>query len=234
MFFTIDGSNQWTYIVAGIFALFVWMVIDHVLRKRREEKNAAVFPQLLRGLPFFYSFHTGKGRHLLRDGVTRIWADATYTLVAADQGIPVGVIGFEYDAAVLRIYQLQGLKGVNVRGVDLGNFLLSCAEGAARKLHCHTIRVQPARYHVYYELDEDHPLYSQLYQHQERLRRMYDGSSKARGYIYCRPGYFNWYQKQLRKRLTVGRWLRLQMLLYERVLREAHRSGALEAVASYE
>jgi hypothetical protein len=230
MFFTIDGSNQWALLAAGIFAVFLSIIINYVMEKRREKKNAALLPQLLRGLPFFYSVHTGKGRHTL--GAVSFWADATYSLVAADRGRPVGVVGFEYAAGVLRVYQLQGLKKVNVRGIDLGDLLLSCAEDAARTLCCHTVRVQPARMHVYYDLDEDHSLYPRLFAHQARLRKMYDESSLKRGYEYCRPRYFYWYQKQLRKRLTFIRWLRLQVRLYERLLKEAHQSGVWPAITA--
>lgn len=214
--------------------------------KRAEEFVKKTHLQILGGVltwklhkfPFFHSVHTHAGKRrdyvIPNDGRT-IVCDATYTCIIKDEsGKAMSVIGFELSAEALYVYQLQGIKDADTRGVDLGDYLLAHTEVIARKLRKSYICVQPARLHRYYELDEFHDLYPQLYRHQARMRNIYDGGSTRRGYEYHDLGYPPRYQKFLRKRITFARWLRLQELLLDRRLRQHQREFPQDALFANE
>ena len=220
------GDQGALVLIVGVALLIVYTLTVYLIKKREVQIQSILIPWKLRRLSFFHSLLVGKS---VKDATEvegySVWCDSTYTVVIKNAEGLIGVIGFELSKHSMKIYQLQGINGVNVRGLDLGDYLLARAEVVARKLRKRYVRVQPARFHTYYELDERHSLYPQLYKHQERLRKMYDSSARKRGYEYCRPGYSYWYQKVLRKRMPFKRWLRLQVLLFDRQMRNMQRDN---------
>ena len=225
--FAASGGDQGGLILLwGTGLLLLVTLAVHFIKKRQVQIHSILIPWRLRRVPFFHSLLVGKS---VKDATMvedfAVWCDVTYTVVVKNAKGPFGLIGFELSKNSMKIYQLQGIKCVNIKGVDLGDHLLACAEIVARKIGKRYILVQPARFHTYYDLDEMHSLYPQLYKHQARLRKMYDASASKRGYEYCRPGYSFWYQKLLRKRITARRWLRLQVLLFDRQMRRLHRDA---------
>lgn len=231
----VQGDDQGGAIILWSLAVLVVLtILNHITKRRRMHIRSILIPWKLRRLSFFHSFYMGKGEHLLSSKERHIFGDATYTVVVQQKGRPIGIIGFELSSDCLKVYQLQGVKNANVKGLDLGNHLLACAEVITRRLGKAYIRVQPARFHTYYDLDEMHSLYPQLYAHQARLRKMYDTSASKRGYEYCRPGYSFWYQKLLRKRITFVRWLSLQSRLFDRQMRKYQKDTSYDTLFASE
>ncbi len=221
-----EGDPGWPFLLAGLAFLILFCIISYLIKKRQVQIQKVLIPWRLRRSTFFHSLIVGKSvKDATPVGVYSVWCDSTYTIIVKNAQGPLGIIGFELSKTSMKIYQLQGIKGVNIRGLDLGDHLLACAEAIARTLGKREVLVQPARFHTYYDLDEMHSLYPQLYKHQERLRKMYDGSARKRGYEYCRPGYSYWYQKVLRKRMSFKRWLHLQVLLFDRQMRNIQRDN---------
>lgn len=220
------GDHGGMILVWGIGLLLIFTLAMYFIKKREVQIQSVLIPWKLRRVPFFHSLIVGRSvKDATKVGDFSVWCDVTYTVVVKNAAGPLGLIGFELSKHSMKIYQLQGIKGVNIKGIDLGDHLLSCAETVARTIGKRYVLVQPARLHTYYDLDEMHSLYPQLYAHQARLRKMYDASASKRGYEYCRPGYSYWYQKLLRKRMTLKRWLRLQVLLFDRQMRRLQRDA---------
>jgi hypothetical protein len=203
----------------GVFLAIVYMVS----RRANEMKRFAYRLILQKKLPeydFFHSVLTEKQGHIV-DGC-RVWCDATYTVVVQHKATAIALIGFELSGECLSIYQLQGIRGKKLFGIDLGPFLLEKAELIARALGKVVVRVQTARLHTYYDLDESHSLYPQLYRHQARLRALYDDAAAARGYEKPSRGYA-WWHKTLRKRITLKRFLRLSEIRFNRRAKASYR-----------
>ena len=93
------------------------------------------------------------------------------------------------------VSQLQGLKGVNMKGFNLADYLLTCAEEMAVVFGAFSVKVQLASRNYYYDLDDTHRLYPQLYAHQRRLYRVYNDTPKKRGYGLTAD--HHWHEKHL-------------------------------------
>lgn len=160
------------------FAVHGWLV-------HKRHLQAPDLERVLQQLPFFHSFHVDPGEHTVPGLSQEIWADEAFTIVVKNSYGPIGLIGFVLSDESMIVLQLQGLKGVNTRGIDFGDFLLECAEQAAFTLGMRYVRVQPAHLNVYYELDDQHALYPQLYAHQDRMRKLYNSAPENRDYEVC-------------------------------------------------
>ncbi len=218
-------------IIIGLLALGLFIGIGVVIKKRLYRRFDDYLPGVLKSFEFVHEVLLGHGSHQVKGVKHNLWADAHYTVVILHHNKPSGLVGFELEKTILTVYQLQGIKGAYVGDIQLGDFLLAYAEVIARKLDMHAIRVQPAYRHVYFDLDEEHSLYPQLYKHQDRLRALYDQSAKARGFDRLHHGYHSWYVKVLRKPLTLKRFVRLQGILINRRLAVAYKSGAHDLFA---
>lgn len=148
----------------------------------------------IEALSFVHSFFVGEGKVYVSDLDRWFWADTQYTVVIQnDRQEVIALIGFRLTDSYLNVYQLQGIKGVNLRGLNLSDHLVKCAEDIAHALHLTQVAIQPAHLHTYFDLDETHSLYPQLYEHQARMRRMYDEAPQRHGYK--KVG--DWYRKEL-------------------------------------
>lgn len=139
----------------------------------------------LKRLPFFHQLYIGacRSHDFWENGEHKyVHADAPYLVVVKKEDQVIGMVGFDLTTRSLRVRQLQGIKGRNVKGIDLASYLLECAEKIAFALHLNVVKVQLAQYNFYYDLDEDHPLYPKLFSHRERLARIYDKTPRSRGY----------------------------------------------------
>ena len=166
---------------------------------------------------FFIGISTPKEKRYV-DG-HEIWCDTYFTAVIQQEDKGVALLGFYLSENALLIEQMQGIKGVNTKGRDLGLLLIAYAEKVARALDRDIVCVKPAYLNIYWELPEDHRLYPQQYAHQDRLRKRYDRSAKQQGYDSPRYGH-GWWRKVIRKRLTLVRWWQLQRILFNRSARE--------------
>lgn len=175
---------------------------------------------------FFHSLKHGERQHFA--GMHRIWSDAPYLLVVKEDGKPIAMIGFSLSRTSFSIVQLQGISGANFRGRNVGMLLLPHAELLARMLKKRYIRVQAAYRQTYFHLDEESRLYPQLFEHQQRLHRIYDKAPEALGYEPQRwLRSIPWRRKELRKRITLRRFLRMQLLLFDRSMCALARAGSI-------
>lgn len=182
-------------ITLELAVLVSWFALPLLWEQYRAYRDTPRLRQRLRELPFYAGLLVGRGQyHEIAAGQDgRIYADATYALLARHGGAVVGFIGFELQRGQLLVMQLQGIKGVNMRGLDLADYLLECAEAAGKALGAECIRVQRAEYNFYYHLGEQHRLYPERQKHQDRLERIYNLAPKKRGYAAMR----RWFDKQV-------------------------------------
>ncbi|MEX0913206.1 MAG: hypothetical protein WDZ56_01605 [Candidatus Paceibacterota bacterium] len=182
--------------------------------------DESLIRQQLLSLKFVHMFFVGTGTPKEKRYVDgrEIWCDTRFTAVIERNGEGIALLGFHLSRESLFVEQIQGIKGVNSKGCDLGPFLILCAEKVARLLGKANVCIQPANRNSYWDLDEEHRLYPQLYAHQARMKRRYDLSAKQCGYDPPQYGY-NWWHKTIRKRITFARWLRLQEILFNRSAR---------------
>lgn len=179
------------FCVMGLLAFLFLRPIFHTIIKYWLQAK-------LRRLPFVCFLCVGDHQFhcvVINGRTERLYADAPFMLVIKRESQILGVLGFETNFGLLSVYQMQGLKGVNVRGLDVSDYLLACAEEVAINLGLSFIRVQPARQNDYYDLGPEHSLYSQIMTHQARLRKTYDETPKRRGYSLDSTR--KWYTKML-------------------------------------
>jgi|GEM_PF-6916408 len=178
-----------------------------------------VVAERLASLDFIHCLYQGKS-HDRRDeerliGLVNIWCDDTFTAVINGPKGPMAVIGFHLSQEGFYVSQMQGIRGVNTRGVDIGLFLIAKAEIMARALDKSVVYIASAYSNLYWDLDEEHRLYPQLYAHRDRLRKIYDASAAKMGYT-AGPFPSSSWRKVIRKKITFRRWWRLQLVLYNR------------------
>ncbi len=212
------GQGIWPYFGAYLsftfFAGLVCVVIFAALlireylvsRKEKIETNRWVELEVasienLRALNFVFCIHYGKRKFFVADPKRRrakseieLWSDTNFVVVVQRKDRPVGLIGFEITEDSIEIKQLQGIKGSKLHDIDIGDQFLTWAEEIACTLHKRYVKVIHAHLTTYYELDELHDLYPQLYAHQNRLRQIYNDGPKKRGY---QPMGTDWYVKKL-------------------------------------
>lgn len=139
----------------------------------------------LKKLPFCHQLFVGVNynHHFWENGVWRVAnSDARFLVIVKKDDRVIGMIGFDLTSRSLLVRQLQGIRGLNVKGIDLAAYLLECAEKIAQILHLEVVKVQLACHNLYYDLSDEHPLYPRLFSHRKRLARIYDETPRSRGY----------------------------------------------------
>jgi hypothetical protein len=211
--------------IAGLYAfamalplLFVSYFVEKWQQKRAEYFVRWVRNQLS-NLCFYETLLLSKGAHVVDN--CQVWADGPYTVVIKHRNKAVGLIGFECEGTSFRICQLQGIKGRDLFGLELGTFLLEKAEVIARTLRMEVIRVSSAHQHPYFYLDERSDLYPQEYKIQKRMREIYNRAPEKLGY---KPEFnlgdgIAWRRKRLRKKITLVRAIKFHLVLYNRFAR---------------
>lgn len=216
-----DVSSLWLF-VALVLVVLIWAVIRHKRLTTAYLSYARQIQKLVAQDEHYFGAYFGKSSGAIGcilDIHTTFWADCTYSVVIARKGKPVAVIGFEIDKECMHVRQLQGIKGANLHGLHLGEFLLPYAERIARALRMETLAIESAHRLTYFEpANEESALYRNLYAHQNRLRDIYNRTPEVHGYEKVGNGKeVRHHVKRLRKRLTFERWVRLQILLHGRM-----------------
>lgn len=214
----------------ALCCLCIWVLFGFIQLPKREREAYAFVRELSKRLSkeaFFHALKQGERQHFA--GIHRVWSDAPYLLVVKENEKPIAMIGFSLSRSTLSVVQLQGIRGVNLRGRNVGTLLLPYAELLARMLGKPYVRVQAAYRQTYFDLDEESRLYPKLYEHQERMRQIYDRAPQALGYEPQRwLRSVPWRRKKLRKLVTFPRFLRMHALLFDRSMRALVRSGSAE------
>jgi len=157
------------------------------------------FRAKLGNLPFFHCLCVGGGEfHLVTTESgeeVRIWSDTPFLLVIKKDQQVLGQLGFDTGSRCLVVRQVQGLKGVNVRGLNLADYILACAEEVASRLDLLSVKVQPAGRNAYYLPLEDGPEYDKGDVHRRRLEKVYDDTPSLRGYVLVDAG--QWREKKM-------------------------------------
>lgn len=164
------------------------MILLFVREYLHENRPTLNIEDVAKSMPFYYVFFVGtKDKELILPvgkGLS-IWSDCRYTFVVSKDDKPFALIGFDIEGDELRIEQLQGIKGVNMKGENFALRLIQYAEEFALALGLKVVMVKSAHSNFYYELDDQHKLYPVLYKHQDRLGRIYNQAPKLMGYYFC-------------------------------------------------
>lgn len=126
-------------------------------------------------LSFFYDAVGRFGRN------GDIYCDEKFTVIISLNDSRIGIIGFSIGKQSLSITQMQGIRGINMKGVDLPSYLIRCAEKIAVALNKSIVKIQPAENNAYYDSDKFATM-SDLHQHQLRLEKMYNLTPMKMGY----------------------------------------------------
>lgn len=210
-----------------ISILVLWVVASIVKGHIQTHYNAKALRAAWAGDDFYHSLLIGVSTSdPMKIGKRSVYTDGKYSLVVARFGKPVAVLGFSLTRTSLRVYQMQGLRRVNLVGVDLGPWLLGLAVLTARRLRKHAVWVQAAERHIYYERPSlmKKQGYEKHRMHQLRMIAFYNQVPLRFGFVPdMQQNYLRGHYLVLRKKITWIRALRFHAHMLNRALREHNR-----------
>lgn len=169
------------------YKLTIQPVLQNKILQALEKSNLSFYYCLLVGSHQFHLVELESGEK------KAIYADAPHILLVKKEDRVIGILGFALQSKCILVYQMQGFQGVNVRGLDLADYILECAEEIAGILNLHSVKVQLARYNDYYDPPPTFQTYEECLKKQARLHNIYDRTASRRGYVLVPSG--RWYEK---------------------------------------
>lgn len=217
------GMDWMVVVIFLLCVLFLWYVIQV---KFTTHRNKARIISALSKEPYFHGLLVGLPFKAdpWQVGEHKLYADARYIVIIKRDDVLIGALGFDVSRRALLVRQMQGFRGVNMRGVELAPTLILIAEKIARVLKKKEVWIQAAQRNFYFvrtQLETREGAEEQR-KHQARMVETYNATPLRLGYTeHASSGtYVHGYFKVLRKCITLQRIARLYVLILNRALQK--------------